>query len=106
MLRKLPDDPEIEEMDPLIRTWMFYNWIEDYTDEYKMLENQGYLIASFIDPEGVRKLIGQDSSTHASTDEEFEATSRKIREANKQLRANDGKTEKSGKRKRKRKIVE
>ena len=50
-----PDDPEIENMDPVMRAWMFYNWLEDFQDENKLLENQSYLIGSFINPELVKK---------------------------------------------------
>lgn len=68
----MPDDPDIENMDPIMRAWMFYNWIEDYNDESKLLENQGYLVGSFINPEAVKKALGKDSKTFKASDEEFE----------------------------------
>lgn len=93
----MPDDPEIEDMDPIMKAWMFYSWIEDYNDEFKLLENQGYLIGSFINPEAVRKLLGKDTTTYASTDEEFDKLSKELF---------DKKKDKYPHRRRKRKIQE
>jgi hypothetical protein len=68
----MPDDNDIEEMDPIMRSWMFYNWLEDYNDEFKLLENQGYLIGSFTNPEAVKKILGNSGEEkHISTDTEF-----------------------------------
>lgn len=72
MFQKLPDDPEIENMDPIMKAWMFHSWVEDQNDEYKVLENQSLLIGSFINPELAKKVMGNDGETHTSTDEEFE----------------------------------
>lgn len=73
-------------MDPIMRAWMFHNWIEDFHDEHKVLENQGYLIGSFINPELVKKILGNDSETFVSSDEEFDALSKQIAE---DIRAED-----------------
>lgn len=67
-------------MDPIMRAWMFHNWIEDFYDEHKTLENQGFLIGSFINPELVKKILGKDTETHISDDEEFEALAKQIRQ--------------------------
>lgn len=85
--RVFPDDPRIEELDktPVMKAWMFYNWLEDYTDEYKLLENQGILIGSFTNPEAAKKMIGVGVDQHSSTDEEFEETSRLILEQNNRI---------------------
>jgi len=82
MFKKFPDDPEIENMDPIMRAWMFHNWIEDFYDEHKTLENQGYLIGSFINPELVQRVLGKDSETFVSSDKEFDELSKRIREQN------------------------
>lgn len=63
--------------------WMQYSWAEDYQDNWKLLENNSYLTASFMNPEGVKKAMGSDSQTMASSDEEFEAASRFIEELDK-----------------------
>lgn len=99
-----PDDPKIEELndDPMMKAWMFYNWLEDYSDEYKLLENQGYLIASFSHPDAVKKALGIGADQYATTDEEFERTSREILENNNKI--DEEKTRPT--RKRRRKIID
>jgi len=89
-------------MDPITKAWMYHNWIEDYSDEYKLLENQGYMIGSFTNPEAVRKMLGSDAQAHESTDNEFENLLKKIREDRKN--EEQAKQEKV-KKKRKRKIA-
>lgn len=61
---------------------MFFQWLEDYEDEQKLLENQAYLIGSFINPALVKKILGKDSEVYESTDEEFEEFSKKLFEHN------------------------
>ena len=63
-----------------MKAWMFYSWAEDYNDEFRLLENQGYLIGSFINPEAVKRVMGKDGEKHVSSDAEFEETLRGIRE--------------------------
>lgn len=84
----MPDDPELEDMDPIMRAWMFYNWIEDYNDDSKLLENQGYLIASFSNPEAVKKALGKDATTYKATDEEFEQFSNELMKNSQEQEAN------------------
>lgn len=69
-------------MDPVMRAWMFHQWLEDFGDEHKMLENQGYLIGSFINPEAVSRMLGKNAQVHTSSDTEFDETTKKIFEAN------------------------
>lgn len=96
-----------------MRAWMFHNWIEDYGDEYKLLENQGYLIGSFINPEAVRKILGasnNDGETYGSTDEEFEKLTKQLREQNRkkaeeEKQQNDPNYSSKKQRRRKRKII-
>jgi len=97
----MPDDPDIEDMDPVMKAWMFYSWIEDYNDEFKLLENQGYLIGSFINPEAVKRAMGNGMEVHASDEKEFEDTLKKIREGSKK---DQEKAANTSKRRRKRKI--
>jgi hypothetical protein len=103
MLHKLPDDPELEDMDPVMKMWMFNNWLEDYSDEYKLLENQGYLIGSFINPEMVKKILGKDAKTFEASDEAFEKFSKELFDNN---RKEDEEAAKTMKRRRKRMIKE
>ena len=81
-------------MDPVQKLWMFHNWIGDQLDKAELAKNHAYLIASFDHPEEVKKLMG-GGDVHISTDEEFEESSRMVRDANLQvldaLNANDSK---------------
>jgi hypothetical protein len=90
-------------MDPVTKMWMFNNWIEDYSDEYKLLENQGYLIGSFINPEMVKKILGKGNKTFAASDEAFEKFSKELFDNN---RREDAEAAKTIKKRRKRMIKE
>ena len=67
-----PDDPKIEDMDPIKKLWMFNNWIADQNDEVELAKNHAYLLGSFWNPEAVRKMRGQDGTTYKSTEEDFD----------------------------------
>ena len=82
-----------------MKAWMFHSWVEDFFDEHKLLENQGYLIGSFINPEAVRKILGTDTEKFVSSDKEFEELSKRIREG--EL---DSAAQQNQKKKRKRKL--
>lgn len=75
----MPDDPVIDNMDPVLRMWMFYNWLEDQNDDVELVKNHAYLLASFDHPKEVEKLTG-GGNTHVTTDEEFETSTRMITE--------------------------
>jgi hypothetical protein len=84
-------------MDPLMKAWMFHSWIQDLNDENKLLEDQGYLIGSFINPELVKKVLGLGGDTYSSSEEDFENTTKML--------LDDIKKSEKGKRKRKRRII-
>lgn len=94
----MPDDDEIEEMDPVMKMWMFYSWIEDNNEQVDLLKHTGYLIGSFIDPQAARQL--SNSNKTSVDDEAFEQQAKKIEEEGKKVRQEI----KTGKRKRKRKV--
>jgi hypothetical protein len=67
-------------MDPVQKIWMFHHWVGDQIDDAELAKNHAYLLASFDHPEEVKKLMG-DGDVHMSTDEEFEESSKMVREA-------------------------
>jgi hypothetical protein len=69
-------------MDPIMKAWMFFQWLEDFNDDFKLLENQSYIIGSFVNPEAVKRMLGKDSETFEATDEDFDKFSRQILENN------------------------
>lgn len=60
---------------------MFQQWVADQLDQAELAKNHAYLLASFDHPEEVKKLMGS-GDVHISTDEEFDESSRMVREAN------------------------
>jgi hypothetical protein len=81
MWQTTPDDPRITEMEPVQKIWMYENWVADQNDEAELAKNHAYLLASFWNPEAVKQILG-DGNVHQSTDEEFEESSRMVREVN------------------------
>lgn len=93
-----PDDPKIENLNPAVKSWMFYNWIEDQNDDVELVKNHAYLLASFDHPEAVKKLTGESGQQFTSTDEEFEQSTKLI------TQDINSAEEQKGKKRRKRKL--
>ena len=85
-------------MDPVQKIWMFHHWVGDQIDDAELAKNHAYLVASFDHPEEVKKLMGEGDII-VSSDEEFEESSRMVREVN--LQTLDNKEDKKRKRKKK-----
>lgn len=83
IFKTTPDDPRITDMDPVQKIWMYENWLGDQKDDAELAKNHAYLVASFWNPEAVKQILG-DGNKHFSTDEEFEESSRMVKEANMQ----------------------
>ena len=69
--QKLPDDPFFEEMDPLLKLYMYESWIAKQELEMERTRHASILTGSFSNPEAARKMV-EEEPDHASTDEEFE----------------------------------
>jgi hypothetical protein len=93
----MPDDPALENMNPVLKLWMFENWLEDQNDDIELVKNHAYLIGSFINPEAVRQLTGQDGNTHSLSDEEFDKSLELVKQ---------DRDKNSGRRRRRRKVKE
>jgi hypothetical protein len=84
IFQKEIDDPFFEEMDPVRKLWYYQNWIGDQTEAAELAKNHAYLLASFDHPDAIKQLVG-GGNTHQSTDEEFEESSRMVKEINARL---------------------
>ena len=84
-------------MDPILKMWMFQNWIADQNDNMEIAKNHAYLVGSFYNPEAVKKLLDEDNK-HISSDEDFEASTKLM------LQDREIKSQNESKRKRKRKL--
>ncbi len=88
-------------MDPVLKRWLFEQWLGDHKDSAELAKNHAYLLASFDHPDAVKQLVGE-GNVHVSTDEEFEESSRMVRDMNLQLLK---KSNKERPRKRKRRTI-
>ena len=66
-------------MDPVQKFWMYENWLADQNDDAELAKNHAYLVASFWNPEAVKQILGE-GNVHESTNEEFEESSKMVRE--------------------------
>jgi hypothetical protein len=66
-------------MDPVLKIWMYENWLADQNDLAELAKNHAYLLASFTYPEEVRKIMGNDNM-HESNDEDFDESLRMVKE--------------------------
>ncbi len=75
---------------------MFENWLADQNDKAELAKNHAYLLASFSHPEAVKQLLG-GGNVHESSEEEFDESTKMVRDMNLKLL---GKNKKSTRRKR------
>lgn len=75
-------------MDPVQKIWMYENWMADQNEQAELAKNHAYLLASFWNPEAVKQILGE-GNVHSSTDEEFEESSRMVKEINDKLSKSD-----------------
>lgn len=66
------DDPQITNIDPVEKFWMYTHWLADKDDSAELAKNTAYLLGSFWNPEAVRKLMGEGTQTHMSSEEEYD----------------------------------
>lgn len=96
----MPDDPDIEDMDPIMRLYMQFHWYEDKVEYKESLDNQAKFIGWFTNPEAASKMM--NANKIETTDEEFDKVSNAIVESNKQQLSE---ITKGKKRRRKRRVV-
>ena len=63
-----------------MKMWMFNNWLEDNNENIDLFKHHGYLIGSFINPDAVKSLTG-DNNSYSVSEEEFEAASQMVHES-------------------------
>ena len=99
MFQKLPDDSFFEEMDPLMRLWLYESWYHEQELEAEKLKMQAVLIGSFFNPEAARNIIKRDNPDFETSDEEWEKLGNEIHEeAVRDL-------QKGGRRRKRRKVI-
>lgn len=66
-------------MDEIQKIWMFHHWLSEQKDLAELAKNHALFVASFDHAEIVKKMI--DGPDHMSTDEDFEETTKMVRDA-------------------------
>lgn len=99
LYKKLPDDDFFEDLDPIMRAWMFNSWLEDIKEEAEKDKQLGLLIGSFTNYEAVKSIISAENPDHMMSDEEFDNVSQQI------LTKKDNEVEPIKKRRRRRKLI-
>jgi hypothetical protein len=85
----------INDMDPILRVWLYEQWLGDHQDDAELAKNHAYLVGSFWNPEAVKQLM--NDNVHQSTDEEFEQSSQFVKDS---IKAQEEKKQNNKKRKR------
>ena len=99
-----PNDQRIANIDPVQKMWAFYNWQADQEDTAEIAKNHAYLVASFWNPEAVQKILG-GGDVHISTDEEFEESTKMVKEQSLQLQQIAQQTSGNTRKRRKKTII-
>lgn len=84
MLHKLPNDPELENIDPVLKLYMYEHFIEDLQEKNEFAKHYGILIGSFSNPEMAQQMLGKSGKQFKISEAEFERLSEKIMEMEKQ----------------------
>lgn len=72
----MPTDKEIVNIDPVLKMWLFYQWLGDHRDEADLAKNHAYLLGSFWNAEAVQKLM--NDNVHESSDDDMEESMKMI----------------------------
>lgn len=91
---KDPDDPWFDELDPLLKTYMYEHWCLDQQEAFELTRNQAILIGSFSNPAAAKDMLKADDPDFTSSDEDFERSLKMVEE--------DGKKQKQKLKKRQR----
>ena len=75
----MPTDKAIVNIDPVLKMWMFYQWLGDHRDEADLAKNHAYLLGSFWNAEAVQKLMNEN--VHESSDDDMEESMKMITDA-------------------------
>ena len=65
-------------MDPVLKLWLYHQWLGDHRDNAELAKNHAYLLGSFWNPEAVQKMLG--SNVHESSDADLEESMRMVKE--------------------------
>lgn len=80
----MPDDPWFEEMDFVLKLWLYESWCKDQEEKNNFARSYVILNGSFTNAEMARKMIKQDNPDFESSEEDFDKTSKEMLKKNRQ----------------------
>lgn len=80
MFGKLPDAEWFEELDPILKIYMYEHWCRDREEAYELAKSQSILVGSFTNPQAAKDMLKNEEPDFASTDEDFEKSMEMVRQ--------------------------
>lgn len=65
-------------MDPVLKMWLYEQWLGDHRDDAELAKNHAYLLGSFWNSEAVQQML--NDNVHESSDEDMEESMRMVKE--------------------------
>jgi hypothetical protein len=84
MFRELPGSEWFEELDPMLKAYMYEQWCRDEEEKHELSRLTAILTGSFTNPEAAKKMLGVrsgDTVVHESSDEDFEKAWEMVQQA-------------------------
>jgi hypothetical protein len=76
-----PDDDEwFDNLDPVLKVYMYEHWVLDQKEDYDKLRGLAILEGSFVNPDAAKKMIKSETPDYESSDEEFLESMRMVRQ--------------------------
>jgi hypothetical protein len=95
------DDPWFDELDPVLKVYMYEHWNRDQEEAFEFARSQSILIGSFSNPSAAKDMLKNENPDFSSSNEEFEQSIKMIEE-NKKITAA---VEQSKRKRQRRKII-
>jgi hypothetical protein len=78
------DDSWFDDLNPVLKTYMYEHWCRDQEEAFEMTRSQAILIGSFHNPTAAQDMLKSENPDFASSDEDFEQSLRLIEENKKE----------------------
>lgn len=74
------DDPWFDQLDPVLKVYMYEHWCRDQEEAFEMVRSQSILIGSFSNPAAARDMLKSDNPDFASSEEDYQDSLKLIEE--------------------------
>jgi hypothetical protein len=104
----MPDDPWFDELDPMLKIYMYQHWIQDYEEKNEFAKSYATFVGSFYNPEMARQIMDSEAPENVteSSEEEFDESTRWVLEDRERyLKEQQSNVPVRRKRRRRRKII-